>query len=145
MGTCALPCRSLPCAMGAESETKDTETKDTETKVYTYAEVAEHSTREDCWIVVDGKVLDVTKFLDEHPGGDEVMVGVAGQEASDEFEDVGHSTSAAKQIDESVIGEIHPDEKRPPKVIRSSDGGSMASVLMALLVVAAAIYFAMQM
>ena len=64
------------------------------------------------------QVLDVTKFLDDHPGGDEVLVGVAGQEASDEFEDVGHSTSAAKQIDEFVIGEIHPDEK-----VRSGGGG----------------------
>ena len=56
-------------------------------KVYTYAEVAEHNTFEDCWMVIENKVMDVTKFLDEHPGGDEVMMSVAGQDGTDEFED----------------------------------------------------------
>ena len=56
-------------------------------KVYTYAEVAEHNTHEDCWMVIENKVLDITKFLDEHPGGDEVMMSVAGQDGTDEFED----------------------------------------------------------
>lgn len=56
-------------------------------KVYTYAEVAEHNTHEDCWMVIENKVMDITKFLDEHPGGDEVMMSVAGQDGTDEFED----------------------------------------------------------
>lgn len=32
-------------------------------------QVAEHKTPEDCWIVVDNQVWDVTDFLDKHPGG----------------------------------------------------------------------------
>lgn len=33
---------------------------------YTEQEVAEHNTQEDCWIIVDGKVHDVTHL--KHPG-----------------------------------------------------------------------------
>ena len=33
------------------------------TKVFTLADVAEHNTDDDCWIAVDGKVYDVTPFL----------------------------------------------------------------------------------
>jgi cytochrome b involved in lipid metabolism len=33
-------------------------------------------------MAIHGKVYDVTKFLAEHPGGDEVMVEVAGKLAS---------------------------------------------------------------
>ncbi|KAF3399914.1 Cytochrome b2 [Penicillium rolfsii] len=32
-------------------------------------QVSEHRTPQDCWIVVDSQVWDVTDFLDEHPGG----------------------------------------------------------------------------
>lgn len=42
------------------------ETK-TDTKVYTAEEIAKHTDRDDLWMVVKGKVYDVTKFVDEHP------------------------------------------------------------------------------
>merc|ERR1719230_1576696 len=32
---------------------------------YTMDEVAKHTSKSDCWVVVDGQVLDVTKFLGE--------------------------------------------------------------------------------
>lgn len=32
-------------------------------------QISEHNNPEDCWIVVDKQVWDVTDFLDEHPGG----------------------------------------------------------------------------
>lgn len=39
----------------------------------TAQEVAKHNTREDCWIIVDNKVYDVTDYIDDHPGGDTIM------------------------------------------------------------------------
>lgn len=32
-------------------------------------EISNHNTPDDCWIVVDNQVWDVTDFLDKHPGG----------------------------------------------------------------------------
>ena len=31
-------------------------------------EVAEHNSREDCWVIIHGRAYDVTEFLPEHPG-----------------------------------------------------------------------------
>ncbi len=33
------------------------------------AEVGKHSSPSDCWVVIDGKVYDLTSFRPEHPGG----------------------------------------------------------------------------
>lgn len=50
-----------------------------EVQTYELSEVAAHNTREDLWMVIEGKVYDVTKFLDEHPGGEEVMIEQGGK------------------------------------------------------------------
>ncbi|KAF7845552.1 cytochrome b5 [Senna tora] len=77
-----------------------------ERKVYTLAEVSQHNNSKDCWLIIDGKVYNVTKFLEDHPGGDEVLISATGKDATDDFEDVGHSTSAKAMMDEYYVGDI---------------------------------------
>ncbi|RWR87203.1 cytochrome b5 [Cinnamomum micranthum f. kanehirae] len=75
-------------------------------KIYTLKEVSNHNHNKDCWLIINGKVYDVTKFLEDHPGGDEVLLSATGKDATDDFEDVGHSTSARAMMDEYYVGEI---------------------------------------
>ena len=49
-----------------------------ETKTITLAQCQEHMSDKDCWLVIDGKVYDVTPFLDEHPGGFDTLVSNSG-------------------------------------------------------------------
>ncbi len=69
-------------------------------------QVARHVTRHDCWMVIEGKVYDVTKFLDEHPGGEDILIDSAGRDSTREFEDVGHSNEARSQLEELYVGEL---------------------------------------
>eukprot|EP00438_Fugacium_kawagutii_P036719 Skav213892 [mRNA] locus=scaffold245:222229:224495:- [translate_table: standard] len=48
-------------------------------------EVAKHNSKTDCWVVVEGQVLDVTSFLSEHPGGELAILTFAGKDATEEF------------------------------------------------------------
>ncbi|RLN41642.1 cytochrome b5 isoform A [Panicum miliaceum] len=63
------------------------------TKLYSMKEAALHNTPEDCWVVVDGKIYDVTKYLEDHPGGADVLLEATGKDAKEEFDDAGHSKS----------------------------------------------------
>eukprot|EP00929_Paragymnodinium_shiwhaense_P061884 TRINITY_DN30912_c0_g1_i1.p1 TRINITY_DN30912_c0_g1~~TRINITY_DN30912_c0_g1_i1.p1 ORF type:complete len:1340 (+),score=305.23 TRINITY_DN30912_c0_g1_i1:118-4137(+) len=47
------------------------------------AEVATHSVAGDCWIIVAGKVYDVTQFASVHPGGPSLMYDLGGAEYLD--------------------------------------------------------------
>ncbi|CAA0833051.1 Cytochrome b5 isoform A [Striga hermonthica] len=75
-------------------------------------EASQHNTSEDCWIVIDGKVYDVSSYLDEHPGGDDVLLRATGKDATEEFEDAGHSKTARDQMEQFFIGEL--DQLPPP-------------------------------
>eukprot|EP01039_Chlorochromonas_danica_P004241 gene4241-4660_t len=64
--------------------------KPEELKPYTKEEIAKHDKREDCWIIVDGGVYDVTNYVDEHPGGDLILRN-AGRDASKGFHGPQHA------------------------------------------------------
>jgi cytochrome b involved in lipid metabolism len=74
--------------------------------LYSLAEVQKHKDREDCWVIIHDKVYDVTQFLEEHPGGDEVILSATAKDATDDFEDVGHSDGARQLMSKYVIGDI---------------------------------------
>ena len=51
----------------------------------TWDEISLHTNRDSCWIVVDGYVYDVTKWLEKHPGGDVVILNSSGLDCTDVF------------------------------------------------------------
>jgi len=75
-------------------------------KVITLANLREHASKESIWVLLHGNVYDVTKFIDEHPGGDEVIFAEAGKDATEAFEDVGHSDEARALLPDMRVGEF---------------------------------------
>ena len=89
--------------------------------------MAPHDKREDVWMSIHGKVYDVTKYLEDHPGGEEVLLDRGGKDATEDYEDVGHSNEARKTLNKYEIGELPPSEKTA--VSESGGSGSGGSGL----------------
>lgn len=60
-------------AVPEKPTTTTTPVKEAGAKSYTTAEVATHSSTSSCWLIIDAKVYDVTKFIPSHPGGKEIL------------------------------------------------------------------------
>ncbi|XP_073754144.1 cytochrome b5 isoform X8 [Callorhinus ursinus] len=87
------------------------EQPDQTVKYYTLEEIQKHNHSRSTWLILHHKVYDLTKFLEEHPGGEEVLREQAGGDATESFEDVGHSTDARELSTTYIIGELHPDDR----------------------------------
>ncbi|KAJ5241859.1 uncharacterized protein N7469_000186 [Penicillium citrinum] len=73
---------------------------------FTLKDVAAHNTKNDTLIVIHGQVFDITEYLQDHPGGAEVLVEVAGKDATAEYEDVGHSEDAREIMQPYLVGTL---------------------------------------
>merc|ERR1719157_482480 len=73
---------------------------------YTLAEVAKHTTKGDCWVVVAGQVLNVTNFLSSHPGGELAILTFAGKDATEEFNMIHPPDVIPKYAPEAIIGTL---------------------------------------
>ncbi|KAI0905978.1 FMN-dependent dehydrogenase-domain-containing protein [Ustulina deusta] len=60
-------------------------------------EIASHRSTSSCWIVVEGKVYDVTSYLDKHPGGAAVLLKQGGTDATAEFRKI-HSPDVLQYL-----------------------------------------------
>lgn len=74
-------------------------------------DVAKHNKPTDCWVVVNGQVLDVTKFLPDHPGGGPAILLYAGKDATEEFNMLHKPEVVKKYAPDSIIGKIATPSK----------------------------------
>ncbi|KAF2713872.1 cytochrome b5 [Pleomassaria siparia CBS 279.74] len=109
-------------------------------KEFTFSDVSEHATKKDLFVVIHDKVYNTSSFVDEHPGGEEVMLDVGGQDATEAFEDVGHSDEAREILEGLLVGTLKRQQREywwiatdmeqegdPPKPRAYAAGGSTAS------------------
>ncbi|KAF9157036.1 hypothetical protein BG015_007562 [Linnemannia schmuckeri] len=101
---------SAPAAAAAAEPTK--------LRSISAAEVAKHNTAEDCWVIVNGQVLDVTTFLPDHPGGKKAILLFAGRDATEEFNMLHKPDVVEKYAPESLIGVLDNNSlpARPSKI-----------------------------
>jgi len=52
---------------------------------YTMSEVNTHKDSSSCWSVINGKVYDLTSWINEHPGGADKILGICGSDGSSAF------------------------------------------------------------
>ncbi|KAI3403420.2 hypothetical protein KGF56_003704 [Candida oxycetoniae] len=75
-------------------------------------EVKRHDKPTDLWIILYNKVYDVTDFTKEHIGGIEVLHDCGGADATEAFEDVGHSDFAVDLLQPFFVADVMPSECR---------------------------------
>ncbi|QPG76951.1 hypothetical protein FOA43_004345 [Brettanomyces nanus] len=80
------------------------------------SELASHNTAESCWVsLYNRKVFDISQFLDEHPGGPEIVMEHAGKDITKVLSDSDthvHSESAYEMLDDGMqIGYLATDEE----------------------------------
>ncbi len=93
-------------------------------------------------------MYDVTSYLDDHPGGAEVMLDVGGKDADEFFEDIGHSNDARDELKKHLIGtlklsaeEIEKRRLEAEKKKNAGGGGGMGMIAVVVAIVAAGYYY----
>ncbi|XP_060531971.1 cytochrome b5-like [Cylas formicarius] len=86
----------------------------TETKYYTWEEIKNHDgeIQASVWIVYKNNVYDVTEYMEDHPGGAELVTEWAGKDCTKAFDDFGHSSDAKKQLKPLKIGELAEEDRK---------------------------------
>ncbi|KAF0984213.1 hypothetical protein FDP41_007390 [Naegleria fowleri] len=124
------------------------------TRTITKQELEEHNedNTKAQWIAVDGKVYDITDYKHEHPGGEDILLEHAGADATEAFENVGHSKDARNRLKSLLVGELagYKSSSTDEEATSSSSGkeaassdSSMVKILLAVgvVVVLGGIYF----
>ena len=84
---------------------------DTTTLTLTAAELSKHNSISSCWLLVSGKIYDITSFFGQHPGGNNTMLATCGTDATTAYNTRGgtgsHSSSAVALLAAYFIGNLN--------------------------------------
>ena len=82
---------------------------------FSSAQVESHKSESSCWVVLGKNVYDVTDFLQDHPGGANLILDYAGKDITKILQDEAshtHSDTAYEILDDSLVGFL--DTSSPP-------------------------------
>ncbi|KAK4043887.1 hypothetical protein C8A01DRAFT_43257 [Parachaetomium inaequale] len=82
---------------------------------YTPDDVASHKAKSDNWMIIHGEVFDVSQYIEDHPGGAEVLAEAAGTDATEAFDNAGHSEDALEIMREMCVGVLKGYKPPAPK------------------------------
>lgn len=80
-------------------------------KKITMGEVSQHSTPKECWMVISGKVYDVSSYISKHPSSQPSLQEYCGKDATEGWQTKGkknkpHSLRAEKLLNSFYIGDL---------------------------------------
>jgi cytochrome b involved in lipid metabolism len=82
------------------------------------AEIGKHNNQSDCWMLINGKVYDITSFFGSHPGGNGTMISSCGRDATDAYmtkdpnasssgNRSAHSSRAVRMLADYYVGDFN--------------------------------------
>ncbi|XP_033218357.1 cytochrome b5-like [Belonocnema kinseyi] len=76
--------------------------------LYRLEDVAKHNGENGTriWVLIQNSVYDLTDYMEEHPGGDDLIREFAGKNGTKGFNDIGHSSDAKNLMKKFKIGEL---------------------------------------
>jgi len=97
-----------PATSNSNSNVKSTNAP---VSVLTAAEVAKHNTAQNCWMIVNGKVYDLTSLVYSHSGGSQAILQDCGKDGSVGFNTKygqgGHSSNANSILNSFYLGDLN--------------------------------------
>ncbi|KAK5091333.1 hypothetical protein LTR05_001516 [Lithohypha guttulata] len=88
------------------------------------AQLAEHKSRQSCWLAVHGKVYDVTGFINDHPGGAGLLLKSAGKDATSAYQSIHNPELISETLpQQALLGEV--DTSTIPVEQQESDVASI--------------------
>ena len=70
---------------------------------YFLHQVAQHTSKDDKWLVIENEVYDITRWASRHPGGSKVISHYAGQDATVSRSSLDHRSSLCRGQDATVV------------------------------------------
>ena len=82
-------------------------------QIYKRSEVATHNKDNDCWVIIEDGVYNVTDFMDNHPGSFVPILEYAGKDATKAFKGKPHSRKAYEKLPALRVGSVDSSEPAP--------------------------------
>lgn len=98
--------------------------------VLSLAETAKHNSSKSCWLLISGKIYDVTNYINAHPGGANEIISSCGKDATQAYDTKGgrgnsHSGNADAMLSEYFIGNLNQSLSVPTTGGATSGGANV--------------------
>ncbi|KAJ9601368.1 hypothetical protein L9F63_000506 [Diploptera punctata] len=88
----------------------------------TISQLAAHNKRNDAWLAIRGKVYNVTKYMDFHPGGDDELMRGVGKDATELFNQVHAWVNYESLLHKCYVGRlVYSDSNSGPPIINKAN------------------------